>query len=275
MINITEHGLHIDEAVISDLRQRLQRTRWPEQLPGVDGWAKGMPVDAAREWAERWADFDWPARQRRLNDVPQFLAEIDGHRLHFAHVRSDHEDAIGLLLLHGWPDAPFELFDLIRHLTEPGPHQQAFHVVLPSHPGMGVPGPTTEPWDVERTARAYTALMSELGHDQYFVQGGDHGAVLGPHVARIDPDHVRGVHVNAATLGFMPMETVDDKTRANLTPIEQRRLDLGDPHGHLGSRQCLRRLWRTVRRPDESLRRLTNPDRRAARANRPVDPPVG
>jgi len=225
---LTPYRLEIAETDIHDLRERLARTRWPEQLPGVDGWAKGVPVAQAQAWAEDLAAFDWRALQEELAALPQWTTEVDGDTIHLVHVRSERDDAVPLLLLHGWPGTVVELVDLVGPLTAPAsPSDPAFHVVIPSHPGTGLSGRTTSPgWGVPRTAAAYAELMARLGYDSYVVQGGDHGAVLAPHVARVDPEHVRGVHVNAATLGFMPMGEVDDGTAGQLTELERRRLGM-------------------------------------------------
>lgn len=216
----------VDEADIEDLRARLARTRWPEQLPGVSGWSKGVPVEQARAWAKELAEFDWRLLQDELNALPQFVGEIDGESVHFVHARSARADALPLLVLHGWPGTVVELIDLVGPLTAPdSPGDPAFHVVIPSHPGTGLSGPTTQPgWGVDRTARAYAALIAELGYADYLVQGGDHGAVLAPHLGRVDPGHVLGIHVNAATIGFIPMGPVDEQTVALLSPVERRRL---------------------------------------------------
>ena len=222
---IDRFQLDIAEGDVDDMRERLARTRWPEQLPGVEGWTKGVPVKQAREWAEDLAAFDWHALQDELNALPQWTTEIDGARVHFVHVRSPREDATPLILLHGWPGTVVELVDLVGPLTEPPADEPAFHVVIPSHPGTGLSGRTADPgWGVPRTVRAYAELMARLGYDRYVVQGGDHGAVLAPHLARVDPEHVRGVHVNAATLGFMPLGPVDDDTVAGFTDRERERL---------------------------------------------------
>jgi pimeloyl-ACP methyl ester carboxylesterase len=216
----------IDESDIEDLRHRLANTRWPDQLPGVEGWSKGVPVEEARNWAEELTDFDWQALKDELDGVPQFVTKLDGESIHLVHVRSARADAIPLLILHGWPGTVVDLIDLIDPLAAPPSlDDPAFHVVIPSHPGTGLSGPTTQSgWGVDRTARAYAALMAELGYHDYVVQGGDHGAVLAPHLGRVDPDHVRGIHVNAATIGFIPTGPVDEQTLAQLSPVEQRRL---------------------------------------------------
>lgn len=217
--------LEIDETEVEDLLGRLARTRWPEPLPGVGGWAKGVPVEQARAWAEDLAAFDWRALRDELNALPQFTTQIDGTSVHFVHVGSARQDATPLLLLHGWPGTVVELIDLIEPLISPPASEPAFHVVIPSHPGVGLSGRTAEAgWNVPRTTRAYAELMARLGYSDYVVQGGDHGAVLAPHLGRVDPDHVRAVHVNAATLGFMPLGPVDDETAVNFTDLEQRRM---------------------------------------------------
>ena len=219
--------LNISEHDIQAMRDRLAQTRWPEQLPGTDGWSKGVPVAEAKAWAQDLAEFDWRALQDELNALPQWTTEIDGAAVHFVHVHSERDDAIPLIVLHGWPGTVVELIDLIEPLTTPeSDDDPAFHVVIPSHPGVGLSGRTTSPgWGVPRTATAYATLMAQLGYESFVVQGGDHGAVLAPHLGRVDPQHVRGIHVNAATLGFMPMDVVDEETAADLSPVERRRLE--------------------------------------------------
>ncbi|HWJ52924.1 MAG TPA: epoxide hydrolase [Propionibacteriaceae bacterium] len=216
----------VEQSDIDDLRRRLALTRWPAPLPGVSDWSKGTPVDHARAWAEELADFDWHALQAELNALPQFVTEIDGESIHFVHVRSAREGAVPLLLLHGWPGTVVELIDLIEPLTSPrSTDVPTFHVVIPSHPGTGLSGPTTQPgWGVDRTARAYATLMADLGYLSYVVQGGDHGAVLAPHLGRVDAQHVRAIHVNAATIGFIPTGPVDEQTLAKLSATEHRRI---------------------------------------------------
>lgn len=220
--------LDISDSQVQAMRDRLTHTRWPEQLPGTDGWSKGVPVDEAKAWAKDLAAFEWRGLQDELNALPQWTTEIDGTTIHFVHVRSPRDDAIPLIVLHGWPGTVVELIDLIEPLTAPeSDDDPAFHVVIPSHPGVGLSGRTTSPgWGVPRTTRAYAALMAQLGYESYVVQGGDHGAVLAPHLGRVDTEHVRGIHVNAATVGFIPMGEVDDETAAELSPLEQRRLGL-------------------------------------------------
>lgn len=221
-----KYALNIDETEIKELRLRLAQTRWPEPLPGVHDWSKGVPVKEARAWADELGNFDWKTLQDELNAFPQFKAKIDGESIHFIHAQSVRKDATPLILLHGWPGTAVELIDLIGPLTTPdSPDDVAFHVVIPSHPGTGLSGPTTQRgWGVDRTARAYADLMAQLGYPSYVAQGGDHGAVLAPHLGRVDPEHVQGIHVNAATIGFIPMGPVDDKTMSQLTPTEQRRM---------------------------------------------------
>lgn len=156
--------LTIDEADIQDMRHRIAQTRWPQQLPGISGWSKGVPVDQARIWAQELEKFDWQSLQDEVNGFPQFVAEIDGESIDFIYVQSTRDDATPLMILHGWPGTVVELIDLIGPLTAPASRDDhAFHVVIPSHPGTGLSGPTDQPgWGVDRTARSYAALMEQL-----------------------------------------------------------------------------------------------------------------
>ncbi|MGW7549991.1 epoxide hydrolase family protein [Streptomyces rimosus] len=205
-ITIRPFRIDIPQADLDDLRERLARTRWPDELSGV-GWSYGVPVTYARELAAYWrSGFDWRAQEAALNRFDQFTTEIDGQNIHFLHVRSPEPGALPLLLTHGWPGSIAEFMKVIGPLTDPRAHggdpADAFHVVAPSIPGFGFSGPTTEPgWNLHRVARAWAELMRRLGYERYGAQGGDSGAVISPEVGRIDPEHVVGVHVNGA-LGF-------------------------------------------------------------------------
>ena len=220
---------HIDvsQAELDDLRERLGDTRWPAEVPGV-GWTRGVPVDYLKGLAEHWrTGYDWRVHEKQLNDIPQFTTEIDGQNIHFLHVRSPEPDAFPLLLAHGWPGSVVEFLKVLGPLTDPRSHggdpADAFHVVVPSMPGFGFSGPTTEPgWGSKRMARAYAELMARLGYQRYGAQGGDFGALVAPDLGRVDPDHIVGVHVNAATVGFIPFGDVDAD---GLTEVEQARLD--------------------------------------------------
>jgi pimeloyl-ACP methyl ester carboxylesterase len=189
--------IDIPQADLDELHERLARTCWPDQLPDI-GWSHGVHRDYLAELVDYWAtSYDWRAHEARLNAVPQFTVEIDGQSIHFLHARSDRPDAVPLLLLHGWPSTVADFLPLLPYLTTPetGP---AFHVVAPSLPGFGFSGPTREPgWDATRIARAMAELMRRLGYERYLTQGGDFGSLLGPEIARIDPEHVLGVHTNA------------------------------------------------------------------------------
>jgi microsomal epoxide hydrolase len=206
---------------IEDLRRRLHHTRWPDQLPD-SGWSYGTDLGYLRPLARYWADeYDWRRAEAALNAHPQFLTTIQGQRVHFFHVRSEALDALPLVLTHGWPGSVSEFLELIGPLVDPGAHggdpADAFHVVVPSLPGYGFSGPTTEPgWDVRRTAEAWAELMAELGYSRYGAQGGDWGSMVSRHLAAIDPEHVRGVHLNMMTA--RPPGEADDM--ADLTERE-------------------------------------------------------
>jgi pimeloyl-ACP methyl ester carboxylesterase len=213
---ITPFRIDVPQSDLDNLHRRLAATRWAGQLPGSP-WERGVPVDPLRELAAYWADgYDWRKHEAELNNLPQFLTEIDGQRIHFIHVRSGAPDALPLLLSHGWPGSVVEFLDVIDPLTE------SFHLVIPSIPGFAFSGPTSEPgWDIHRIAKAYAQLMARLGYDRYGVQGGDWGAFIAPELGRVDPSHVVGVHVNAATMGFIPFDSPDDD---DLTEAEKARV---------------------------------------------------
>ncbi|MGW0200257.1 epoxide hydrolase family protein [Nonomuraea sp. NPDC003201] len=217
--------IDIPQADLDVLRDRLARTRWPDELPGV-GWTYGVPVGYLKGLAEYWrTSYDWREHEKRLNDFPQFTTTIDGQNIHFLHVRSPEPDALPLIITHGWPGSIVEFMDVIGPLTDPGAHggdpADAFHVIAPSIPGFGFSGPTRETgWDMSRIARAWAELMSRLGYQRYGAQGGDTGSVVSPELARIDSEHVVGVHVNGS-LGF---PTGDPAELAALSEAEQERL---------------------------------------------------
>jgi pimeloyl-ACP methyl ester carboxylesterase len=160
-----------------------------------------VPVDYVRDLVERWRDgYDWRAQEARLNEHPQFTTTIDGQQVHFLHVRSPEPGALPLICTHGWPMSVFEYLDLIGPLSDPGSHggdpADAFHLVIPSIPGVAFSGPTTEPgWDTRRVARAWVELMGRLGYDRYGAHGNDGGSQISPEVGRFAPDQVVGVHV--------------------------------------------------------------------------------
>ncbi|WP_113694615.1 epoxide hydrolase family protein [Amycolatopsis albispora] len=187
--------IDIPQTALDALADRLENALLPNEIPGT-GSAYGMPVDRVRELVRYWREeFDWRALEARLNAYPQFTTEIDGEDIHFLHVRSSREDATPLVLSHGWPGTILEYLDVIELLTEPadGP---AFHLVIPSLPGFGFSGPTRSPgWNRYRTARAWAELMSRLGYQRYGAVGNDGGSLISPEIARIDPEHVIGVHV--------------------------------------------------------------------------------
>jgi len=222
--------IDISQADLDDLRDRLHRTRWPDELAGV-GWTRGVPLGYLQELAAYWADgYDWRKQEARLNELPQFTTTIDGAGVHFLHVRSPEPDALPLLLTHGWPGSIAEFLQVIGPLTDPAAHggdpTDAFHLVIPSIPGYGLSGPTHQPgWTTSRVARAWAELMARLGYQRYGAQGGDWGAFVSPELGRIDPDHVVGVHVNAATFGFIPFGPVDPDELATFTDAEKQRLE--------------------------------------------------
>jgi len=211
---IQPYTINVPEVELRDLRERLSRTRWPDDLSGV-GWEYGVPASSLRELAEHWrSGYDWRAQESRLNQYPQFTTTLDGQKIHFLHVRSPHRDALPLILTHGWPGSVAEFLEVIGPLSDPRAHDgdlaDAFHLVIPSLPGFGFSGPTHEKgWNVARVAAAWATLMERLGYQRYGAQGGDMGALVSPELAYADPDHVVGIHLNAATVGFIPWGEVD------------------------------------------------------------------
>ncbi|MFD3543550.1 epoxide hydrolase family protein [Streptomyces sp. NPDC058662] len=193
--------LEVPQADLDDLAERLRRTRWPDELPGV-GWAYGMPLARVRELADYWSrDYDWRSAAARLNTWPQYTTVIDGTRVHFAHLRSPEPHATPLLMTHGWPGSFVEFQQVAGPLSDPRAHgadpADAFHLVLPSIPGFTLSGPTTETgWEFTRVARAFATLMERLDYPSYGVQGGDWGAAISRELGRRHPGEVLGVHLN-------------------------------------------------------------------------------
>ena len=199
-LEIWPFRIDIPQPDLDDLQKRLARTRWTNELPGA-GPDYGVSLDYVKRLVEYWREsYDWRTWEEKLNGFPQFITEIDGQNVHFLHVRSPEPNALPLVLTHGWPMSVVEYLDVIGPLTDPRSHggkaADAFHLVIPSIPGFGFSGPTTERgWNRYRVARAWAELMRRLGYDRYGAHGNDAGSLISPEVGRFDPEHVVGVHV--------------------------------------------------------------------------------
>jgi pimeloyl-ACP methyl ester carboxylesterase len=226
--------IQVAQADVDDLRRRLASTRWPD-VETVSDRSQGAPLGLLHGLVDYWAtDYDWRRVEDRLNALPQFTTEIDGVVIHFIHVRSSHENAMPLLITHGWPGSILEFLDTIGPLTDPtahgGPVEDAFNVVIPSIPGYGFSGrPTSTGWDPDRIARAWAELMHRLGYERYVAQGGDWGSVITEAMGRQAPQGLLGIHSNlpaalpgdvAVALGSgKPPEGISDDERATFEAL--------------------------------------------------------
>ena len=201
--------IQVSEEELVDLRRRIAATRWPEKETVADP-SQGVQLGTMQELARYWAtDYDWREVEAKLNALPQFITEIDGLDIHFIHVRSQHEDALPLIVTHGWPGSIIEQLKIIDPLTNPTAHggsaSDAFHVVIPSMPGYGFSGkPTSTGWGPDRIARAWVELMKRLGYTEFVAQGGDWGALIVDMMGVQAPPELLGIHTNMA--GAVPPE---------------------------------------------------------------------
>ena len=215
--------IEIPEADLRDLRERLARTRWPENET-VGDWSQGVPLVYVKELCDYWAEqYDWRATESRLNALPQFRTEIDGLGIHFLHIPSPHPEALPLVITHGWPGSIVEFLKVIGPLTDPAAHggdpADAFHVVCPSLPGYGFSDKPDRPgWDIQRIAAAWAALMARLGYERYGAQGSDWGTSISASLAQQDPGHVAGIHLTP------PLAPPDPATFDDLTEREREAL---------------------------------------------------
>jgi len=218
--------VEVPDDALTELRMRLQRTRWPDPET-VDDWSQGIPLAYVQSLCRYWSDsYDWRRVERRLNAIPQFTTEVDGCAVHFLHVRSPEPDALPLVITHGWPGSVIEFLKVIGPLTDPVAHggdaTDAFHIVCPSLPGYGFSGkPTTAGWGIGRIAGAWAELMDRLGYPRYGAQGGDWGSAVTSALARHHADHVAGIHLNMPVVPFGSLDLSDltDSEQASLASL--------------------------------------------------------
>ncbi|WP_152422121.1 epoxide hydrolase family protein [Natrialba asiatica] len=238
MSNTDIHPFSIDipESDLNDLHERLDRTRWPDELPDV-GWDYGVPLDYLQELVNYWrTDYDWREHEETLNEFPQYTTDIDGLEIHFLHVRSPEPDSIPLIMTHGWPGSVVEFLDVIGPLTDPrvrgGDHGDAFDLVIPSIPGYGFSGPTSETgWDVRRIASTFAKLMRRLDYNRYGAQGGDWGSAISRELGTVDPEHVVGVHLNyLVTVPSGDLSNLSEEDEARLAQLKRYK---SEPAGYM------------------------------------------
>lgn len=227
----------VPDSAIADLHQRLDLTRWPDELDDV-GWSFGVPKAYLQELIRYWRhQFDWRRAEAELNAFPQFMVEIDGIDTHFIHQRSTHADATPLILTHGWPGSVWEFFHVIERLTQPekfgGSKEDAYHVVCPSLPGFGFSG-TVRGTDMGMrvVAERHAKLMAILGYSRYFAQGGDIGSGVSRLQPLVDPDHCKAMHVNLVAMA-PPKDLADPM--AVVTPAERERMKHTQHHQQDGT----------------------------------------
>ncbi len=218
---IRPFNVDVPEEELAELRRRIEATRWPSKEL-VEDRSQGVQLATLQELARYWAtDYDWRKAEAKLNALPQFTTEIDGVDIHFIHVKSAHENALPLIMTHGWPGSVIELLETVGPLTDPTAHggtaEDAFHLVLPSLPGYGFSGEPTElGWESGRIARAWAQLMDRLGYTRYVAQGGDVGADVTDAMGRQGSEGLLGIHVNllAGALGLkdqLPAESEQER----------------------------------------------------------------
>jgi pimeloyl-ACP methyl ester carboxylesterase len=217
---IREFQVDVPEAELAELRRRVKATKWPERETVADQ-SQGVQLETIQELARLWATaYDWRKCEAKLNALPQFMTEIDGLDIHFIHVRSKHENALPLIVTHGWPGSVIEQLKIVDPLTNPTAHgasaSDAFHLVIPSMPGYGFSGkPTTTGWDPTRIARAWVVLMNRLGYSPFVAQGGDWGAMVSEMMAKQAPPGLLGIHTN---LPFTVPQEIDKAAREGAPP---------------------------------------------------------
>jgi len=248
----------ITEAELDDLQRRLDATRWPDPAPDTQmDFSRGVPLPYLQELTDYWRhDYDWRAQEARLNEIPQFTAEIDGQRIHYLHVRSSEADALPLLIAHGYPSSVVEFMDLIGPLSDPRSHggdpRDAFDLVIPSLPGFGFSTPVRQPgWEMGRTTAAFAELMARLGYVRYGAHGGDIGAGVSGRLGATDAAHVVGTLVvtDPGSLGlageqFPIPEHLTDDERARVEQEHAAVHGPAEPDGLLG-RTLRRRTFRS------------------------------
>jgi pimeloyl-ACP methyl ester carboxylesterase len=221
---IEPFDIHVPEAAIDDLRERLARTRWPEREPVAD-WSQGMPLSYVQELCAYWADgYDWRRCEAMLNGWGSARTVIDGLGIHYLHVESPHPGALPLVLTHGWPGSVVEFSKVIGPLTDPPAHggtaADAFHVVCPTLPGYGFSDKPAAPgWGIGRTAAAWATLMERIGYERYGAQGGDWGAMVTTALGEHAKDRVVGVHVNMAIAFPSSMEDLTEQEQDALAAL--------------------------------------------------------
>lgn len=216
----------VPDDVLDDLHRRLDNVRWPDQAPG-EPWSLGIPVSEVKAAVDHWRNnYDWRAREARMNAWPNFLTTAAGEQVHFIHARSKLEDATPIVLTHGWPGSFVEFLDVIGPLTDPesfgGTAADAFHVVVPSMPGYGFSGPTVQPeFHVNRVADAIAEVMEQLGYDRYIAQGGDWGAIVTRRLGEAYGNRLLGIHLNML---FAFPSSDDPDPMAGVTDADNARL---------------------------------------------------